>query len=256
VLASSVSQFGKRWSATLASEIPKEFLVRAKAVTAKRPKTVIDHIIKHGSITTEELKEKYGYSHPPRAARDVREQGIPLKTFKHVGRDGRTIAAYRFDLAGVIDGDKLGGRKAFPKVTKDALEKRDGDFCGVCTLEFESRYLQVDHRVPYEVAGESLSDDLEQLMLVCGSCNRGKSWSCEHCENWLRKKEIEVCQSCYWVNPKKHTHMALVQIRRADLAWKGAETLGYDRLRDKAAKQGLSVPELIKKIVKVSDLLK
>jgi len=240
----------------LASEIPKEFLNRAKAVTAKRAKTVIDHIIEHGSITTEELKERYGYNHPPRAARDVREQGIPLETFAHVGSDGRTIAAYRFDLAAIVDGGKLGGRKAFPKVTKDRLIKRDGLFCGVCTLEFESRYLQVDHRVPYEVAGESLSDDLDQLMLLCGPCNRGKSWSCEQCENWIKKKEVEACQSCYWVNPEQYTHVALVQIRRADVAWKGAETKVYDRLRDKAAKQRLSVSGLIKKIVKKSNLLK
>lgn len=43
---------------------PKEFLELCKSVTAKRPKTVIDHILKHGHITTEELKEKYGYNHP------------------------------------------------------------------------------------------------------------------------------------------------------------------------------------------------
>ena len=39
------------------------------------------YILKHGHITTEELEETYGYDHPPRAARDVREQGIPLETF-------------------------------------------------------------------------------------------------------------------------------------------------------------------------------
>jgi len=48
------------------------------SVTAKRPKTVIDHILQHGFITTEELKEQYGYNHPPRAVRDVRENGIPI----------------------------------------------------------------------------------------------------------------------------------------------------------------------------------
>ena len=59
---------------------PKEFIKLLQSVKAKRPKTVIDHILKHGQITTEELKDTYGYNHPPRAARDVREQGIPLKT--------------------------------------------------------------------------------------------------------------------------------------------------------------------------------
>lgn len=56
--------------------IPDAIRVLCATVTAKRPRTVIDHILKHGYVTTEELKEQYGYDHPPRAARDVREQGI------------------------------------------------------------------------------------------------------------------------------------------------------------------------------------
>jgi HNH endonuclease len=240
----------------VSQDIPKEFLARAQAVTAKRAKTVIDHIIEHGSITTEELKENYGYSHPPRAARDVREQGIPLKTFNHVAKDGRTIAAYRFDLDAITDGNKLGGRKAFPKITKDGLLARDGSFCAICGLEYEARYLQVDHCVPYEVAGESLSDDLDQLMLVCGSCNRGKSWSCENCVNWKETKDVKACQTCYWASPKNYQHMALAQIRRVDLGWKGDEVVQHDKLREVSKQQGKSVQEVIKQIVKDSSLLK
>ncbi|MGB6250509.1 MAG: HNH endonuclease [Terriglobales bacterium] len=238
------------------TEIPKEFLARAKAVTAHRAKVVIDHILEHGSITTEELKDKYGYNHPPRAARDVREQGIPLKTFTAVGGDGRKIAAYRFDLDAAADAKKLGGRKAFPKITKDALLERDGSFCAVCGLEYESRYLQVDHCVPYEVAGESLSDDPDELMLVCGSCNRGKSWSCEHCENWKKTKDVKACQTCYWASPKSYQHMALEQIRRADIGWKGDEVKVYDKLRKASEKKGVSMQNLLKTIIKDSALLK
>ena len=40
---------------------PKEFVELCASVTAKRPKTVIDHLLKHGHITTEELKNKYGF---------------------------------------------------------------------------------------------------------------------------------------------------------------------------------------------------
>lgn len=36
--------------------IPRDILKRLRAVTSKRPRTVIDHIIEHGQITTEELK--------------------------------------------------------------------------------------------------------------------------------------------------------------------------------------------------------
>jgi len=61
---------------------PKDFLKLAKSITNKRAKIVIDHILKHGFISTEDLEKTYGYSHPLRAARDVREAGIPLETFK------------------------------------------------------------------------------------------------------------------------------------------------------------------------------
>ncbi|MEI6436893.1 MAG: HNH endonuclease, partial [Bacteroidota bacterium] len=60
----------------------EEFLKIIKSITNKRAKIIIDHIPEHGFITTQDLKEKYGYNHPPRAARDVRESGIPLETFK------------------------------------------------------------------------------------------------------------------------------------------------------------------------------
>jgi hypothetical protein len=55
----------------------RAFLTQLKAVTNKRARIVIDHILEHGFITTEELETQYGYKHPPRAARDVRGQGIP-----------------------------------------------------------------------------------------------------------------------------------------------------------------------------------
>ncbi|EDX75007.1 hypothetical protein MC7420_881 [Coleofasciculus chthonoplastes PCC 7420] len=77
-------------------QLPDDFIKICQSVTAKRPRSVIDHIMQYGFVTTEELKETYGYNHPPRAARDVRELGIPLKTFRVTGSDGRKIAAYKF----------------------------------------------------------------------------------------------------------------------------------------------------------------
>ena len=74
-------------------DLPADFIQKCKAVTAKRPRTVIEHILEHGYITTEELRSIYGYNHPPRAARDVREQGIPLETFRVTGADGRKICS-------------------------------------------------------------------------------------------------------------------------------------------------------------------
>lgn len=49
------------------SQLPDEFLALCHSVTAKRARIVIDHILEHGHITTEELQEHYGYNHPPKS---------------------------------------------------------------------------------------------------------------------------------------------------------------------------------------------
>jgi|GEM_PF-6882459 len=38
-------------------EFPKDFIDLCHSVTAKRPKTVIDHILEYGFITTEDLSQ-------------------------------------------------------------------------------------------------------------------------------------------------------------------------------------------------------
>jgi len=113
--------------------LPIEFIELCHSVTAKRPKTVIDHILKHGFITTQELKEKYGYNHPPRAARDVREHGIPLETFRVTGSDGREIAAYRFGDVSNQRFKKLSGRNALAGVNGTTLSKN------ICHFEITLR---------------------------------------------------------------------------------------------------------------------
>ena len=108
---------------------PKEFLELCASVTGKRPKTVIDHILKHGHITTEELKNKYGYDHPPRAARDVRELGIQLETFRVVAANGRKIAAYRFADPTKKQFRRFSGRTGLSKKIKEQLIEKYGCQC-------------------------------------------------------------------------------------------------------------------------------
>ena len=172
-------------------KFPPEFLELLKSVEAKRPRTVIDHILKHGQITTEELKEIYGYNHPPRAIRDVREQGIPVTTFRVTGSDGRKIAAYKFGDPSEVRATQLSGRTAFSSKLKAALIERYGARCNIYLEPFPERELQIDHRVPFEIAGDSgdPSDDVNEYMLLCASANRAKSWSCENCENWSKKEK-------------------------------------------------------------------
>jgi len=228
-----------------------EFLILLKNVEAKRPKTVIDHILKYGQITTEELKDTYGYNHPPRAIRDVREQGIPIKMFRVTGSDGRNIAAYKFGDPSEVRSTQLSGRTAFSTTLKSALIEKYGPRCNIYLEPFPLRELQIDHRIPFEIAGDngSLSEEISEYMLLCASANREKSWSCENCPNW-QTKDIATCQTCYWAYPESYKHIATRHVRRLDLLWSGEETADYDQLLEEAAKAREDAPEFVKKVLR------
>lgn len=201
------------------------------AVKAKRSATVIRHILKHGQITSLELLKKYGYEHPPRAVRDVRELGIPVETFRVKNPGGRLIAAYRFgDLSkwGVVSSKSL-GRTAITKALKKALVERFGSKCAIYLEAMNESVLQVDHRIPYEIAGENADGRVEAFMLLCPSANRAKSWTCEHCENW-QKKDAEFCLRCFWAHPEKYEHVAGKVIRQIVISFSGDEIEDYEKL--------------------------
>ena len=73
---------------------PKKFLDYARSIDDKRPKFVIDEILKNGYCTMETLEQHY--AHGPRAARDVREKGIQLDTAMYRASNGRALAVYFF----------------------------------------------------------------------------------------------------------------------------------------------------------------
>lgn len=221
-------------------------------VTALRPRRVLDHILEHGYVTTAELKDDYGYNHPPRAARDVREHGIPLVTYKVTGPDGRSIAAYRLGDAKDIQEGKS-GRRAFPKSFRKELVARQGEQCALCGWHFPERALQIDHRVPYEVAGDYAPlTDFDAYMLVCGSCNRSKSWSCEQCPNWRVGRDVATCQSCLWGSPDDYEHVATEQRRSLTVAWQGAAISDFERLRAAAEAEGVPVAVFAREVLRRS----
>ena len=214
----------------MTQELPKEFLAKLDAVTAKRPKTVIQQILRNGYVTTEELKN-LGYEHAPRAARDVRELGIPLETFRVKDSNGRRIAAYRFgDPTKAEDRiSKTAGRTVLTNALKKALIERYGSKCFIYLQPMEERLLQVDHRVPYEIGGEQDEKDIDCYMLLSPSANRAKSWTCEHCPNW-NCKDVAFCIRCFWAHPEKYTHIAGQEQRQLVITFTGDEIEDYNRL--------------------------
>jgi hypothetical protein len=226
------------------SEVPKELLARIEAVTNRRARFVLDSIVKNGIVTTEEINSA-GYEHPPRAARDVRELGFSLKTIKVKHSNGRAIGAYVFDEGAFQTGKA--GRRAMPKKTRDAIVRAAG---GKCQFRGAEHNLQVDHRIPYEVGGEPERGADRAYQVLCGSCNRKKSWECESCRNWLSQKTPRVCGTCYWADPASHTHVAMREQPRADVIWIGDEVEDFDRLRWHAKLHHVSVADEIKSIVR------
>lgn len=209
---------------------------RLNAITDKRPATVILHILEHGSITTEELERLYGYKHPPRAIRDVRERGINIKTFRVQSSDGRSIGVYSFgDPLFITDStSKVAGRTTISKAIKKALIDKFGPRCAVYNQEMDERLLQVDHRIPYEIGGEHIEKNdsarnTDVYMLLSPSANRAKSWTCEHCQNWTLK-DPDFCIGCFWAYPENYDHIAGKKEKHLIITFTGDEINDYNQL--------------------------
>ena len=229
-------------------EYPEEFLELLESVTAKRPRTVIQHILEHGFITSEELKDTYGYNHPPRAVRDVREYGIPIETYRVTGTDGRKIAAYKFGNPSDMKNNlsKSAGRTVLSKALKQALIEKYGSKCFVYLETMDESVLQVDHRIPYEIGGEHDENDIDYYMLLSPSANRAKSWTCEHCENW-DKKDSSFCLRCFWAHPENYDHVAGKYERIISLVFTGDEIEDYYKLIKLSGEE--KAQEVIKQII-------
>ena len=174
----------------------------------------------------------------------MRELGIALDTVRVTDSTGRQIGAYEFSDPKSIAAGKLGGRKTWPKELKETLIKRDGCVCGYCGTAYESRYLSIDHRIPYEIGGDDGDLDSVFFMLLCGSCQRSKSWSCEHCPN-VTAQVVATCETCIWAHPNNYEHVATVKERRVTLVWTG-NIAPWEQLRTVAVTMGLSIEDAAK----------
>ena len=233
------------------SDLPADFLAQLGRVTGKRARIVIEHILAHGHVTTEQLERLYGYKHPPRAIKDVRDQGIPLITERVRSSDGRTIASYRFGDPEKVRTGRIGGRRGTPHGFRAKLFEQGDGCCASCDGRFELRELQVDHRIPYEIAGDDKASyqQLDSSMILCPSCSRSKSWSCEQCPNW-QDRIASTCEHCYWAYPLDHSHVATTPVRRMELLFQGEEVTIYKQLSETVSASERSLQDEVKRIVR------
>lgn len=229
-------------------KIAEEYI---RAGSNKRGVAAVMAMLEKGYVTTDELND-LGYNHPPRAIGDVRDAGIPVITGTGTSeKSGRRMAVYRLGAASDIVGGRIGGRSALPKAFKDALMTKYGSRDCITGAVLPATVLQIDHRVPFRVAGDAgLSDhDVSAYMLLDASSQRAKSWSCEACDNFQRLLDPTICGRCYWASPENYDHIAMVQTRRADMVWQGAEVAKFDELRKIAEAKGIPTTDFIKKII-------
>lgn len=176
-----------------------------------------------------------------------------MTTLKVKSKDGkRNIAAYTFGDFKTIRLDRVAGRINWPKNFKKELIDKYGQKCLISNANLESRALQIDHRIPYELIGDQNDEKLnvEDFMLLRGTSNRAKSWSCEHCKNLLEIKDLKNCKSCYWAYPENYSHVILNEARRLDLTWQGEDVKYFDALKLNSDEVGEELPEYVKEILR------
>ena len=190
----------------------------------KRPRVVLEHILKNGSVSTYELGQ-LGYDQPPRAAQDLKEAGVKLNVvFGKHPKTGKRMAIYSL-LNEEPQNEVKNGRTAFPKLFKESLFAKHGYRCNICNSVYSSTVLQCDHRVSFILAGEVENLELDKFQPLCAPHQRAKSWECEHCPNRETKDE-NICKTCFWAIPDgEYTHIATRHERNVNISFKSDEEM-------------------------------
>ncbi|MDK9721294.1 MAG: hypothetical protein OEL53_08940 [Rhodospirillales bacterium] len=160
------------------SDLDPKILALVKKViaegTSKRAEAALKMMLKSGTVTTDEL-QAIGYNHPPRVIGDIRDAGIPVITGQaRSSQSGKRMAIYSFGNSKDIQNGRIGGRSAFPKAFKEDLISRYGSIDCITGAQLDKRVLQIDHRIPYRVAGDDAGSklDVEKFMLLDASSQR------------------------------------------------------------------------------------
>jgi hypothetical protein len=88
-------------------------------------------------------------------------------------------------------------------------------------------------------------------MALDGSCNRRKSWTCEHCQNFTELHDVEICQQCYWANPQEHKHVAMQPLRRAEIVWEGNDCSAFDKFEARCKRERITLADGLKKLIQL-----
>lgn len=224
-------------------KVSAELQAAIEAVTNKRARVALDHIVEHGYVTGADLQAA-GYSEYRRAIMDCRDLGFAIKQTPSPAGGGRR--AWTLDLDAAQRAGRT-GRKNFSKAFRVKLLSTANGHCEVCGASQADRSLQVDHRIPYEIDPGSGDEVESEYQMLCPSCNRSKSWTCEsECPNW-EARDPRVCATCMWASPDDYRHIATEERRQVTITWDGVEGVSaFERLSAEAEEAGLSPADYLR----------
>jgi len=229
-------------------EIDEEEWRKITPELGQRAKIVLNQILDHGDCSTEWLQEQ-GYDHAPRAAQDLKDAGVPLKSHK---KDMNSKTGNRMSSYYLLDrnpSEVKAGRKQPPKkFKKDLIKKYDqrDHFTGQETAGHE---LTMDHRTPYDVGGDPDNFDVKDWMLLGASSQQRKKHACSNCENQKNIREPATCRRCYWAYPEDYDHVAMENLRRVDVEFRGKDVDKFDQLEKYAKRMGLSIEDAMRSLI-------
>jgi hypothetical protein len=85
--------------------------------------------------------------------------------------------------------------------------------------------------------------------MLCPSCNRTKSWTCERdCPNWTERVP-ELCRTCLWGSPEDYEHIATRVRRQVTVVWQDEDVAAYERLAARAAARSQDVATYLHDLV-------
>jgi DNA adenine methylase len=240
------SPFFLQFKRTPREVVPENIQALCSAVTKHRAKGVVTTILDRGFVTKDQIEVDLGQAHAPRAAQDVKDEGIPLSNQKFKYPDQSNGSYYIFDLDKDAQEGKTGGRKPFPKSFKRLLLEHYGPVHAFTGEPFPEGMLSIDHRVPYAVQGDGDNRDPSDFMLIDATYQRRKSFACEKCPN-LNERDVSVCKRCYWASPSDYDHSATHPIRQTLLSWNGKGELDdFNRIKLASDKKGQPIQTFLK----------
>jgi hypothetical protein len=201
----------------------------------KSARFVRNLLLRQGYTTTAQVRVQYD----PVAIFDLSRLGVPLKS-ERIRENGRGSKRYMLDPEAFSQ--KVERRDFLTPAGRKRLCSMYSNKCAICGY-FSSYYiLQVDHRVPFSLVGNSLmrSEGFASLQPLCPSCNSAKENACTDCV--ISTKDFECCRTCYWAYPNKYEHIATRIEQRLTLVAENLEGFKVlSELKSEALEKGLLV---------------